>query len=227
MVRASVRVGCALVVVGGDARHRAPRLPAPAPVRPTRSESLPAAGPATARMVPTYGRNEQFRCIVTYAVGEAASRVRQHLRCQGDDTRFDAVTRLDIEKRPGHRRVGGEHLFAQRHRARHGHGQGLRYPAARHLLPGQDDRGRQSPASNRSSSFPKASGSMKEMAAVLTKSDRARICDPARVIVPPVPVPAVRPAHLDGARSARSLRAGSRGAGRGRPHSPLTCTFTV
>ena len=42
---------------------------------------------------------------------------------------------------------------------------------------------------------PEGSGSMKEMAAVLTKSDRARICDPARVIVPPVPVLAVRPAR--------------------------------
>ena len=43
---------------------------------------------------------------------------------------------------------------------------------------------------------PEGSGNMKEMAATLIKSDRASICDPARVIVPPVPVPAVRPAHL-------------------------------
>ena len=47
-------------------------------------------------MVPTYGPNEQFRCIITYAVGEDTSRIRQHLRCQGGDTSFDAVTRLDI-----------------------------------------------------------------------------------------------------------------------------------
>ena len=31
-------------------------------------------------MVPTSGRKEQFRCIITYAV-EDASRIRQHLRC--------------------------------------------------------------------------------------------------------------------------------------------------
>jgi hypothetical protein len=43
---------------------------------------------------------------------------------------------------------------------------------------------------------PEGAGNMKEMAAVLIKSDRARICDPARIIVPPVPVPAVPPAHL-------------------------------
>ncbi len=43
---------------------------------------------------------------------------------------------------------------------------------------------------------PEGGGSMKEMAAVLIKSDRAKICDPARVIVPPVPVPAIRPAYL-------------------------------
>src|SRR5262249_32664004 len=49
-------------------------------------------------MVPTYGRNEQFHCIITYAVGDDTSRIKQHLRCQGDDTSFDAVTRLDIEK---------------------------------------------------------------------------------------------------------------------------------
>jgi len=37
---------------------------------------------------------------------------------------------------------------------------------------------------------------MKEIAAVLTKSDRAKICDPNRVIVPPVPIPAVRPTDV-------------------------------
>jgi hypothetical protein len=47
-------------------------------------------------MVPTRGPNERFRCVVNYAVGAAASRLRQHLRCHGNDTRFEAVTRLDI-----------------------------------------------------------------------------------------------------------------------------------
>ena len=48
-------------------------------------------------MVPISGRNEQFRCIITYEVGEEAARVRQHLRCQGDNRNFDAVTRLVID----------------------------------------------------------------------------------------------------------------------------------
>ena len=50
-------------------------------------------------MVPGSGRKEQFRCIVTYAVEDEASRIRQHLRCQGERSRFDAVTRLDIDNR--------------------------------------------------------------------------------------------------------------------------------
>ena len=48
-------------------------------------------------MVPTSGRNEQFRCIITYRVAEEASRVHQHLRCQGENRNFDAVTRMSIE----------------------------------------------------------------------------------------------------------------------------------
>jgi hypothetical protein len=47
-------------------------------------------------MVPTSGRSEQFRCIITYEVGRTAARVRQHLRCQGDNRNFDAVTHLVI-----------------------------------------------------------------------------------------------------------------------------------
>ena len=48
-------------------------------------------------MVPTSGRNEQFRCIITYGVAGEASRVHQHLRCQGENRNFDAVTRMSIE----------------------------------------------------------------------------------------------------------------------------------
>ena len=47
-------------------------------------------------MVPTSGRSEQFRCIITYEVDRAAARVRQHLRCHGDNRNFDAVTHLVI-----------------------------------------------------------------------------------------------------------------------------------
>ena len=43
---------------------------------------------------------------------------------------------------------------------------------------------------------PEGVESMKEIAAVLTRSDRAKICDPNRVIVPPVPIPAVRPTDV-------------------------------
>ena len=49
-----------------------------------------------ATMIPASGRNEQFHCIITYQVAGEASRVHQHLRCQGDNRNFDAVTRLDI-----------------------------------------------------------------------------------------------------------------------------------
>ena len=59
-------------------------------------ENLAGKWSGQGTMVPSSGRNEQFRCIITYQVGEEASRVRQHLRCQGDNRNFDAVTRLDI-----------------------------------------------------------------------------------------------------------------------------------
>jgi len=46
----------------------------------------------------TSGRNEQFRCIITYQVAEEASARAPALRCQGDNRNFDAVTRLDIDE---------------------------------------------------------------------------------------------------------------------------------
>jgi hypothetical protein len=145
-------------------------------------------------MVPTYGRNEQFRCIVTYAV-EDASRIRQHLRCQGDKTRFDAVTRLDIENR----RVSG--VWADNVYSLSGTVKGRVTDKGFDIwLLSSYFQARMTVATSACEQsvklIPEGVESMKEMAAVLTKSDRAKICDPNRVIVPPVPVPAVRPADL-------------------------------
>jgi hypothetical protein len=146
-------------------------------------------------MVPTYGRNERFRCIVTYAVGEDASRVRQHLRCQGDETSFDAVTRLDIAAG----RVTG--VWAENTYSITGTVRGWVTKTGFDIrLLGTFFQARMMVATTACEQsvkvLPEGSGNMKEMAAVLTKSDRAKICDPARIIVPPVPVPAQRPAHL-------------------------------
>jgi hypothetical protein len=148
-------------------------------------------------MVPTYGRNERFRCIVTYAVGEDAARVRQHLRCQGEQTRFDAVTRLDIV---GDRVTG---VWAENTYSLNGTVRGTVTPKGFDVrLLSSFFQARMTVAANACEQsvkvVPEGSGSMKEMAATLIKSDRAAICDPARVIVPPVPVPAVRPASLAG-----------------------------
>jgi hypothetical protein len=74
----------------------APPPPAPEPVDPI--ENLAGKWSGQGTMVPSSGRNEQFRCIITYQVAEEASRVRQHLRCQGDNRNFDAITRLDIDE---------------------------------------------------------------------------------------------------------------------------------
>jgi hypothetical protein len=73
-----------------------PPLPPPAPVDPI--ENLAGKWSGEGTLVPTRGRNEQFRCIITYQVQDEASRVRQHLRCQSESTRFDAVTRMDIDE---------------------------------------------------------------------------------------------------------------------------------
>ena len=87
----------ALVVpVPVPATRRPAVVPPPPPPDPI--ENLAGKWSGDGTMVPTSGRNEQFRCIITYQVGEDASRVRQHLRCQGDNRNFDAVTRLDIDE---------------------------------------------------------------------------------------------------------------------------------
>jgi hypothetical protein len=146
-------------------------------------------------MVPTYGRNEQFRCIITYAVAEGASRVKQHLRCQSPETRFDAVTRFDI----ANNQVTGvweDNVYwlsgTVTGKVTH-NGFDIR-------LDGSFFQARMTVVTNACEQsvrvVPEGAGNMKEIAAVLWKADTAKICDPARVIVPPVPVPAVRPATL-------------------------------
>jgi hypothetical protein len=146
-------------------------------------------------MVPAQGRSEAFRCIIVYAAGEEASRIRQHLRCQGGETRLDAVTRLDIHNN----RITG--VWSESTYSLNGTVRGM---ATRD---GFDIRLQSSFFNARMTVtataceqsvklVPEDVAGMKEMAAVLIKSDRARICDPARVIVPPVPVPAVRPNYL-------------------------------
>ena len=48
-------------------------------------------------MVPASGPSQNFRCVVTYFLTEEGSRVRQNLRCQGGNYKFDAATRLEID----------------------------------------------------------------------------------------------------------------------------------
>jgi|GEM_PF-2886735 len=79
------------------ARTALPPPPPPPPPPADPIEVLAGRWSGEGTMVPLRGRNEPFRCIITYAVEDDASRVRQHLRCQGDSTRFDAVTRFIID----------------------------------------------------------------------------------------------------------------------------------
>jgi hypothetical protein len=194
MVRASVRAACVLLAAA-----------AMLAIEPSGSGASAGGGDPIGKlagrwagdgtMVPTSGRNERFRCIVTYAVGEDASRVRQHLRCQGEDSSFDAVTRLDISAD----RVTG--VWVENTYSINGTVRGWVTKNGFDIrLLGTFFQARMMVATTACEQsvkvLPEGSGNMKEMAAVLTKSDRAKICDPARIIVPPVPVPAQRPAHL-------------------------------
>jgi hypothetical protein len=72
-----------------------PAPPAPAEIDPI--ENLAGRWSGEGTMLAAYGRNEQFRCIITYTVHEDATRVRQHLRCQSERNRFDAITSMLIE----------------------------------------------------------------------------------------------------------------------------------
>ena len=192
MVRASVRVACALLaamaMVGGDPRGSSANAGEADAI-----EKLAGRWAGDGTMVPTSGRNEQFRCIVTYAVGEDAARIRQHLRCQSDKTRFDAVTRLDIEDD----RVTG--VWADNVYSLNGTVKGkvtdkgfdvwllsTFFQAKMTVVT--------SACEQSVKVVPEGQVSMKELAAVLKKSNAAKSCEPPRLIYGPVP--AVRPAHL-------------------------------
>ena len=194
MVRASIRAGCVVLAAMGTLAAGL-ELAGAGANGPARSASSRAAGQVGARWCRPPARNEKFRCIITYAVGEDASRVRQHLRCQGEDTSFDAVTRLDIA---GERVTG---IWVENTYSLNGTVRGTLTPKGFDIrLLGTFFQARMTVVANACEQsvkvVPEGAGNMKEMAATLIKSDRASICDPTRVIVPPVPVPAVRPAHL-------------------------------
>lgn len=194
MALASVRAGCVLLVsvavLGLEPRISDAGAEGVAPIG-----KLAGRWAGDGTMVPARGRNEPFRCVITYAVGEDASRVKQHLRCQGEDNSFDAVTRLDIQNN----RVTG--VWTENTYSLNGTVRGSVTDKGFDIrLLSSFFNARMTVVANACEQsvklVPEDGGSMKEMAAVLIKSDRARICDPARVIVPPVPVPAVRPEHL-------------------------------
>jgi hypothetical protein len=48
-------------------------------------------------IVPASGPSEDFKCVITYFPSEDGTRVRQNLRCQGVNHRFDAATHLQID----------------------------------------------------------------------------------------------------------------------------------
>lgn len=194
MVRASVRAACAMLAASAVLAIE-PSLPGASASGGDAVSRLSGRWAGDGTMVPTSGRNERFRCVVTYAVGEDASRIRQHLRCQGDDTSFDAVTRLDIDAD----RVTG--VWAENTYSINGTVRGIVTDKGLDIrLLGAFFQARMTVVTTACEQsvrlLPEGAGGMKEIAAQLTKSDRAKICDPARVIIPPVPVPAVRPAHL-------------------------------
>jgi hypothetical protein len=149
-------------------------------------------------MVQASGPDEQFRCVITYAVGEESSRVRQHLRCQGHSTKFDAVTTLAIEDN----RVTG--VWADNVYWLNGTVRGKVTDKGFDIrLLSSYFQAKMTVSTSGCEQLvrvvPEGSGSMKEMAATLKKSDATKKCQTAsaaaalRPIVPPVPVPAVRP----------------------------------
>jgi hypothetical protein len=51
----------------------------------------------TGTLVPISGPNESFKCVVTYFPSKDGSQIRQNLRCQSQNFKFDAATELRIE----------------------------------------------------------------------------------------------------------------------------------
>lgn len=65
----------------------------------TTSPILALAGrwAGTGTLVPISGPNESFKCVVTYFPSKDGSHIRQNLRCQSQNFKFDAATELRIE----------------------------------------------------------------------------------------------------------------------------------
>lgn len=192
MIGNFVRVARALLLASGLAAVGAIGSAAAQPM-----EKLTGLWAGDGTLVPGSGPKEPFRCNITYALAEGSSRIRQHLRCQSGQsrTRFDAVTTLDVEGR----QVTG--VWADNIYSLSGTVKGKvtdkgfdvwllsTFFQARMIVA-------TSACEQSIRLLPEGVDSMKEMAAELTNFDRAKICDPKRVIVPPVPVPAVRPEYL-------------------------------
>lgn len=47
-------------------------------------------------LLPASGPTESFKCIITYFPSEDGARMKQNLRCHGENKRFDAATHLEI-----------------------------------------------------------------------------------------------------------------------------------
>jgi hypothetical protein len=51
----------------------------------------------TGTLVPISGPSESFKCVVTYFPSKDGSQIKQNLRCQSQNFKFDAATELRIE----------------------------------------------------------------------------------------------------------------------------------
>jgi hypothetical protein len=47
-------------------------------------------------VTPPSGPSESFRCVITYFMSDSSTQVKQNLRCQSANFKFDAATRLQI-----------------------------------------------------------------------------------------------------------------------------------
>lgn len=47
-------------------------------------------------VTPASGPRENFKCVITYFLGDGSSQVKQNMRCQGANYIFDAATQLQI-----------------------------------------------------------------------------------------------------------------------------------
>ena len=73
---------------------------APYSARAEVSDAIAGLGGRWAGMgtiVPASGPSEDFKCVITYFPSEDGTSVKQNLRCQGANHRFDAATHLQIQ----------------------------------------------------------------------------------------------------------------------------------